>query len=95
MIDFSQLLVLLREAVAEPVKLPTLVPKFQELVWHSEISYPSELADETMRDLAYDLDFYVADPKQRAEDSSYFGEERALAEIRSALAAIETDQKPV
>ena len=92
MIYFSQLLDLLREAVAEPAKLPALVPKFQDLVWHSEIAYPSESADETMRDLAYDLDFYVADSKQRAEDSSYFGEERALAEIRSAIAAVQTEK---
>ena len=94
MAEFSQLLDLLQEAVAEPAKLPTLIPKFQDLVWHSKIAYPSELADETMGELAYDLDYYEADPKYRAEDPSFFGEERALAEIRSALAAIESDKKP-
>ena len=90
MTEFSQLLDLLREAVAEPTKLPTLVAKFQSEVWHSEISFPSETAEQTLRDLAHDLDFYVADPKHRAEDASYFGEDRALAEIRSALSLMET-----
>jgi len=92
MTTFAQLVELLREAVAQPAVLPTLVPKFQDSVWHSEVSFPSQTAEDAARDLAYDLEYYVSDPKRRAEDSSYFGEERAVAEIRSALSMMETDK---
>ena len=85
MTTFAQLVGLLREAVAQPAMLPTVVLKFQDSVWHSEISFPSRKAEDAARDLAHDLDYYESDPKLRAEDSSYFGEERAVAEIRSAL----------
>ena len=36
-------------------------------------------------DLAYDLDFYEPDPVARAEDSSYYGDERLKEEIQMAL----------
>jgi hypothetical protein len=72
--------------------LPTLVPKIQDMVWNSEISFPSETAEEAAGDLAYDLDYYEPDPRVRAEDSSFFGEDRAVAEIRSALRLMETDR---
>ena len=83
------MLELLREAVAQPDKLPTLVPKFQDLVWHSEVSFPTQAAKETARVLAYDLEYYASDPTHRADDSSYFGEDRAVGEIRSALRVME------
>ena len=92
MADFSELVGLLREAIAEPAKLPMLVPKFQDLVWHSSVSFPSRVAEDAARDLAYDLEYYVADSKSRAQDSSFFGEDRAVQEIRSALGLMETDK---
>ena len=85
MTEFSNLVDLLREAVAQPAKLATLAPKIQELVWNSEVLFPSRTTEDAARDLAYDLEYYVSDPKDRAADSAYFGEERAIAEIRSAL----------
>jgi hypothetical protein len=36
-------------------------------------------------DLAWDLAFYVADPTMRAEDSSYYGDERLVKEVESSL----------
>ncbi len=86
---FSQLVTLLRDAVADPGKLPVHVPQFQELVWHRTVTFPSPEAENAVRDLAYDLEYYVSDPNQRSEDSSYFGEDRAVQEIRAALDAIE------
>src|SRR5437899_8891671 len=70
MIDFSEHVGLLREAVAEPAKLPILVPQFQDIVWHSSVSFPSQVAEDAARDLAYDLEYYVTDQKPRAQDSS-------------------------
>ncbi len=77
-------LCLLDEVLASPDKenLNQAVPKLQELVW--ETSDDDNTAWEILRDLAYDLDYYVSDSKLRAEDPSYYGEDRAMAEIRSA-----------
>jgi hypothetical protein len=36
-------------------------------------------------ELVYDLGFYVADPAVRAQDPSYFGDERLLREVESTL----------
>ena len=38
-----------------------------------------------LRDLAHDLDDFEADPSLRAEDNSFFDEERLKAEIDSAI----------
>jgi hypothetical protein len=38
-----------------------------------------------LRDVAFDLAFFVADPGWRAEDPSYYGPERARSEIENAL----------
>jgi len=92
MAEFSQVLALLRNAVAHPATLPSLVPQFQELVWHSEMRFPNEPAQRATRDLAYDLEYYVPDPRRGAEDPLYFGEERAVAEIRSALRLMQTEE---
>jgi|KBSMisStaDraftv2_1062788.scaffolds.fasta_scaffold278157_1 hypothetical protein len=40
------------------------------------------------RGLAYDLDFYEPDPAARAEDASFFAEDRALQEIAGAFRRI-------
>ena len=51
-------------------------------------SYVSTEVAEALRDLAYDLDFYEPDPVARAEDPSYFAEDRAIQEIIAALGRI-------
>ncbi|HWX83150.1 MAG TPA: hypothetical protein VNZ48_06075 [Xanthobacteraceae bacterium] len=42
-------------------------------------------ADDVLGDLFVDLNYFVADPATRAQDSSYFGDERLEREIRAAL----------
>lgn len=44
---------------------------------------------EILRDLAWDLSFYDSDPRARAEDPSYYGEERLKTEIEEALGKLE------
>lgn len=60
------------------------VKKFQEIVWNDET-----IQDETLNDIlstiAYDLDFYEPDDEKRKEDTSYYGDERLNAEIKSGL----------
>lgn len=42
-----------------------------------------------LADLAMDLEYYVHDPNARAEDPSYFGDEKALEKINSALVKLQ------
>jgi hypothetical protein len=77
---------LLQQAAREPGQLAQQIGAFQAAIWNDQVL--GDLDDEVMevlRELAQDLDFYEPDPKLRSEDESYFGEDRALAEIQSAL----------
>ena len=40
---------------------------------------------EILGDLAYDLNFFVADPALRAQDPAYYGDERLEREIKTAF----------
>lgn len=65
-----------------------LIDIFQREVWDA----PSEWADpilDVFVDLAYDLDYFVANPEWRREDPSYYGEKRLEEEVRRALARID------
>ena len=81
---------LLEEMLGDPPALPSTVARFQAAVWEAEAGTLASSAEEeeVLRTLAYDLDFFVADPKARGEDASYFGPERAVAEVREALAKL-------
>jgi len=85
-----QVIELLRGATLESAKLPEAISAFQTMVWHSDEweSHYSNDAVEVLRDLAYDLDFYVADAQIRSEDPSYYGADRAIEEITTALRRI-------
>lgn len=55
-----------------------LLKEFQLKVLNSErISEDSDI-EVLIRDLAYDLDYYEADEKKRSEDSSFFGDDKAI-----------------
>lgn len=76
---------LLDEIIENPEMLQSNISKFQHIVWHesnhdnkSESKYWSSLGD-----LAYDLEYYEPNPEWRKEDLSYYGDERAIEEIRS------------
>ena len=91
MLTLDRVRSLLVGLVADPVLRPDEVGEFQQLVWNESepISGASEEQDEILRSLAYDLDFFEPDDRARAEDPSFFGEERARSEIVEALRAIE------
>ena len=38
-----------------------------------------------LNELSYDLGYYVADPAMRAQDPSYYGDERLVKEVESTL----------
>lgn len=67
------------------------VYEFQESVWNTDDTDDGvdDPVMEALRDLAYDLEYYVADPKVRAEDPSFYGEARLEQEIKNLLSLIE------
>jgi hypothetical protein len=91
----SGVIELLPTATTRPTKLPETINALETTVWNTEgwAAGLSEASAEAPRDLAYDLDYYEADPDSRAEEPSYFGEERATGEIRSALARVTQSDK--
>lgn len=79
----NEIMELLNAALTSPEMLDVLIPNIQQTIWNDEIDEETpEL--EILRDLAYDLEYYVSDPDMRKEDPSYYGPEKALEEIRSA-----------
>lgn len=68
-----------------------LVYDFQETVWNTDNTddVGADPVMEVLRDLAYDLEYYVADPKVRGEDPSFYGEDRLEREIKNSLSLIE------
>jgi hypothetical protein len=69
--------------VESPEELDALIRQFQQIVWNT----PGDKEDahwKILSDLAYDLDFYVPDPKLKAEDQSYYDKDRALEELKTA-----------
>jgi hypothetical protein len=69
---------------ADESELTEQVRLFQECVWDGLIGMSSEASD-ILRELAYDLDFFVADESERSEDARYFGPDRARQLINKAL----------
>ena len=82
-----ELIQILKNTIERPVSLVKNIERFQTIVWHSEHGElgGSPKEQEVLGELAYDLDFYVANKKDRAEDPSYFGEDKAIDKIRQAL----------
>jgi len=88
----KELIALLERATADPLQLAAVVEEFQSAVFAaaSHDLNASPQVEDTLRTLAYDLDFYVPDPEARAEDSAHYGDERAVREIRQALDSLRT-----
>ena len=91
MINISEPLNLHRESRAEPSMLRPNIPKFQQLIWKSQTAFSNKNVEEILRDLAYDLNYYEPDARIRNKDSSFFGDEKALEEIRLALATFDSE----
>lgn len=79
----------LEQALRRGSSLSACITCAQNLVWDHE-ALPSDNAEvwEILRQLAYDLDYFEPDSKLRAHDPSYFGEDRARAEIQTALKSL-------
>jgi hypothetical protein len=83
--DLQNIIAMLVDALLHPEERKRLIHDFQKTIWSKSQPLIEEKILEVFRDLAYDLDFYEPDPKKRAEDPSYYGDDRAVEEIRSTL----------
>jgi hypothetical protein len=60
------------------------IKKFQNEVWNDE-SIQDEVINETLSELAYDLDFYEPDEKWRKEDPCYYGDDKLEDVLKNAI----------
>jgi hypothetical protein len=77
---------ILEKILNDRLNRKNLIKQFQEYVWHHEV-----LQNKTLSELAYDLDFYEPDAMLRAQDPSYYGDERLEVEIKTALQKLKTN----
>jgi hypothetical protein len=80
----------LRGALARPELLRSSIDQFQKAYWAID-QPPDELAWDILGDLATDLEYYEPNPEWRNASASFYGDERALSEIRSALQRLQDE----
>ena len=81
--NIPEIIALLEEAISKKQYLAKHIDDFQRIVWDEKFEC-SEPESEILCDLAYDLDYFEPNPEWKAQDPSYYGEERAVQEIESA-----------
>ena len=86
--SIEKLVTILLEMLRYQEQRKQLVEEFQKQVWNTSEHLPEGPVSEILEDLAYDLDYYVAEPDLRREDSSYYGDERLELEIRTVLSQL-------
>jgi hypothetical protein len=63
----------------------TTVSALRKALWRAATG---SAIDELLLDLAWDLEFFVADPDKRSQDDAYYGPDKAQGLISEALAAV-------
>src|SRR4051794_19749950 len=84
----EKMLGLLDKALRDPSSRKESVEEFLNCFFKNERDVKRSIgqnAVDVLDELAYDLGFFVADPAVRAEDPSYYGDERLVVEIKAAL----------
>lgn len=85
MASSDELITLLHETLRNRFRRKELIDRFQQLVWNAPAAAAGDEAMEIFADLAYDLDYYEQDREDRAEDPTFYGDQRLEEEIRDAL----------
>ncbi len=87
--DLQALLQLLQNALDKTnVEFESSIRRYQDIVWDNEYLCEDRESDEMLRDLAYDLEYYVCNPEHRRADTSYFDESEAKYRVRECLGKI-------
>lgn len=84
MASAEELVDLLREALGNRFRRKELIDRFQQTVWNAPIAASAD-AMEIFADLAHDLDYYEQNREDRAEDPTFYGDQRFEEEVRQAL----------
>ena len=84
MATLQELIDLLESALGDPFHRGEIAARFRAIVWEGLDPSLPKAAQEVLRGLAYDLDFF--EPKRDARrDSVLYGHQRLEREIREAL----------
>jgi len=84
----ENLLGLLAKTLRDTLSRKETVREFQRCFWGNQLRFKSSIGHDAyniLADLAYDLEFFEADPGVRAQESTYYGHERLEREIETAL----------
>lgn len=81
----------LKTALTSDEERTKAIREFQELFFKSDEVLVSKEVDEVLNELAGDLEFYVPIGLHRAQDPSYFGDEKAKKLIRETLKLLEAE----
>jgi len=84
----EKLIGFLAKALSDPLSRKESVDEFLLCYLNNELDIRrsiGQIAFDILAELAYDLNFFVADPVLRMEDSDYYGDERLVKEIKAAL----------
>lgn len=79
--EIAEWIARLRAIEQDPVGRPALIRDFQASVWELGSSADGRV-DEVLSAIAHDLNFYVASPRERREDVSYYGDDALQGRIR-------------
>jgi hypothetical protein len=70
---------ILKKILDDKLNRKRYIFEFQELIWNDEN------ANEILSELAFDLDFYEPDDELRKEDPSYYGDDKLVEVLKSAM----------
>ena len=87
---FDQVIETLRDAIADPERIPAAFRDLYDFTLLDEqgLSRLPEPVQDILTDLAYDLDYYEPDPRARQESPSFYGPRRAAELIEAALSEL-------
>jgi len=91
MVTLQELICLLETARTDLFKRKAAIAQFQRLVWEQPASALPDEGKETLKVLAYDLDFFEPDPEVRRGDSTLYGVPRLESELLAALQKLDPD----
>jgi hypothetical protein len=84
----EKMLGLLAKALRDPLSRKETVDEFLQCYFENQLLIKRSIGQDAydiFGDLNFDLHFFVADPAWRAQDSSYYGDERLEQQIGTAL----------
>ena len=73
------MIAILEQILSDKPNRQRLISQFQKIVWNDE------RASDLLSEVAYDLDYYEPDEKEREREPSYYGDDRLEQEINEVM----------